>query len=369
MQEDFDFITNTLIIGGGPAGSTLARKLAIKNVDTILIEKNFSFDKPCGGGVKSIIFEEFNIPQEYEYKKIKTFSLFSPENKVDIDLSKTPISIVLRKEFDEANRQLAKRDGAQVIEGRYKGIEYLDNFIIAKIKTKEKILKIKTKYLVGADGVTSSVKKDLFGSYPNSILTQYCNVLSNSIDRCEFHFGKEFAPKEYAWVFPHGNKLSVGTVLRKENRSNNLFKNFKDTIVKNDTTKTKGFYIPYWKKNTLLYKNNVFFVGDAAEQVLPFTYEGIYYAMKSAELLSEAIILDKPELYETNWNKKYKKRFKFFRITQTIFLSSDFMIEKMLKFFKNKKLQQSGLNYWEGTTAPMKLGQTVLKIIKHGIKN
>ncbi len=369
MNQTFKYETNTLIIGGGPAGSTLARKLALKKIDTILIEKNFQFDKPCGGGVKSIVFEEFNIPKKFEYKRIKDFTLYSPKNRVNVDLSKTPISIVLRKEFDEANRQLALKDGAKVIEGRYKCLKHFDDYILVTIKTKEKTLIIKTKYLVGADGVTSSVRKDVVGSYPNAILTQYCNVPSSSIDKCEFYFGKEFAPKEYAWVFPHGDKLSIGTVLRKENKSDNLFKKFKDSIIPNDNTKKQGFYIPNWQKKTLFFKNNVFFVGDAAGQVLPFSYEGIYYAMKSADILSEAIIADKPELYEKNWNKKYKKRFNFFKTMQTIFLGSNFMIEKMIKFFQNKQLQKRGLKHWEGTIEPLSLGQIILKIFKHLVKN
>jgi geranylgeranyl diphosphate/geranylgeranyl-bacteriochlorophyllide a reductase len=36
MNNSFDFSTNTLIIGGGPEGSTLARKLSKNNIDNIL---------------------------------------------------------------------------------------------------------------------------------------------------------------------------------------------------------------------------------------------------------------------------------------------------------------------------------------------
>lgn len=320
MQTTFDFITHTLVIGGGPAGSTVARKLANANIDVILIEKNFSFDKPCGGGVKSIVFKEFNILQELESKRVENFRLYSPKHFSDANLSKTPISIVLRKDFDKKNRELAKDAGAKVIEGRFLNSVLEDDYVKATIKTKDKILKIKTNYLVAADGVKSTVRKNLTNSYTKSILTHYCNIPNQTIDRCEFYFGKKFAPKEYAWVFPHGDKLSVGTVLKDESNSKKLFLEFKNSIVPNDNTKIQGFYIPTWQENDLFFKDNHFFVGDAAGQVLPFTYEGIYYAMKSAKILADAIIKDCPELYEINWNKKYKKRFKFFKSMQNIFL-------------------------------------------------
>ncbi|PLY06748.1 MAG: hypothetical protein C0625_08170 [Arcobacter sp.] len=369
MQTNFDFSTNTLIIGGGPAGSTLAKKLAKNNINTILVEKNFAYDKPCGGGVKTIVFKEFNIPIELENKRINEFILFSPKNRATIDLSETPLSIVLRKEFDNVNRKIAEKNGAKLIEGRYKTLKHIDDYIIAQIKTKEKLITIKTKYLVGADGVTSSVRKDIIGSYPKAILSHYSNISSVPINNCEFHFGKKFAKKDYSWVFPHGDKLSVGTFLNQEKTSYKLFSNFKNSIVQNDNTQTKGFYIPLWQNKTLFYKNNVFFVGDAAGQVLPFTYEGIYYAIKSAEILADAIIEDKPELYEKNWNRKYKNKFKFFITLQKIFLGSNFMTEKMIKFFQNKQLQQSALKYWGGTAKPLNFGQAVLKILNHAIKN
>lgn len=368
MNKTYDIQTQTLIIGGGPSGSTLARKLAKNNVEVILVEKNSDYDKPCGGGIKSIVFGEFDIPKIYENKLIKDFTLYSPNKKVHVDLSKTPISIVLRQEFDKANRELARKDGATLIEGRYKKSLKIDDSYIVEINTKEKILKIKTKYLVGADGVKSSVRKDVFDSYPNSILTHYCNIPTKSIDRCEFYFGKDFAPKEYAWVFPHGDKLSVGSVLKEDSNAKNLFFNFKNSIVENDDTKTKGFYIPVWEQNDIFNKENVFLVGDAAGQVLPFTYEGIYYAMKSADILADAIIKDSPYLYEKEWKKKFDKRFKFFKRMQKIFLSCDFMTDKMISSFQNEKLQKRALKYWEGTVPPLSFGQTVLKIIKYLIK-
>mgnify|MGYP001289401256 CR=1 FL=1 len=111
-------------------------------------------------------------------------------------------------------------------------------------------------------------------------------------------------------------------------------------------------------------KNQVFFVGDCAQQVLPFTYEGIYYAMRSARILAHAIIKDKPELYEKEWKQTFNKRFKFFKLMQKIFLSNDYLTDKMLKFFNNERLKNSALGYWRGDKKPLTLSKIVLKFIK-----
>lgn len=365
----FDLETHTLIVGGGPSGAVLARKLSKNKISNILIEKNDDYDKPCGGGVKSIVYEEFDIPKDIESKKITKFDLFSPNKKVSVDLSKTPISIVLRKKFDKLNRDLAKKDGSTLLFGRFIVFERKGDFIYSFIKIGNETKVIKSNYLVGADGVTSTVRKQLSMPNQEKILTIYANIPNKDIDKCEFYFGEEFAPNEYAWVFPHGDKLSVGSVFKEGVDTQTLFDNFKNKVAPNDNTKVKGFYIPTWNENSLFYEDRVFLVGDAAGHVLPFSYEGIYYVMQSGSILADAIISGNPQNYELLWNKKFKKRFKFFKTMQKIFLSSTFMTDKMISFFQNEKLQQRGLKYWEGSIEPLGFFQTVLKIIKHLVKN
>lgn len=365
MNNCFDFSTNTLIIGGGPAGSTLARKLSKNNIDNILIEKDFTFDKPCGGGIKSIVFHEFDLPKTLETKQIVKFNLINKKKKIPIDLSKTPISIVLRKEFDKTLRELAQKDGTKLLEAKYINSEFFDDFIISKIQTNDKILFIKSKYLVGADGVKSTVRKEILKDNTNSYLTNYSLIENNPIDYCDFYFGKDFAPNEYAWIFPHGNKLSIGSIL-KNNDTKEIFKNFKEKKYKHE--KTKGYFIASWNEEKIFYKNRTFFVGDAAGQILPFTYEGIYFAMKSALILADSIIKNDPTLYEKNWNKIYLKKFRFFKRLQNIFLRNDFFVNLMILLFSNKKIQEKSLGYWEGSLKPISIYKIPFKLLKYLFK-
>jgi len=367
MNEKFDLITNTLIIGGGPAGSTLARELNNYNVENILIEKNFDYDKPCGGGIKSKVFEEFSIPKELETKQIINVNLYSTLNKAIFNIKEAPLSIVLRKDFDHKLRLLAEEKGTNLIEAKYKSVEYFKDYIVAKIKTKDRILTIKAKYLVGADGVNSNVKKDLLGIYPKSFLTNYVIVKSQVIDSCEFYFGSKYSPKRYAWIFPHGKDISIGSIFEPNSNASKVFDNLLKE--KNATKyKRKGFYIPNWDKKNTFYKNRVFFVGDAAGQTLPFTYEGIYYSMRSAKILASAISKKQPELYEKEWKKTFEKTFNSYHWAEKFFLCSDFMSNKMLKFFKNKTLQEKALLYWDNKAKPISPQNILVKFFKYFFK-
>ena len=367
MNKKFDFITNTLIIGGGPAGSTLARELSTKNIDNILIEKNFDYDKPCGGGIKSIVFKEFNLPKELETKQIINVNLFSSNNETTFNIKKAPLSIVLRREFDHKLRLLAKEEGSILLEGKYKSFEYFEDFIIAKIVTKDKILTIKANYLVGADGIKSNVRKDTLNSYPKSFLTNYVIVKNKHIDSCEFYFGSKYSPRRYAWIFPHGKDISIGSIF--ENNSNAKIA-FEKLLEEKDASsyKRKGFYISSWNNNITFYKKRVFFVGDAACQTLPFTYEGIYYSMRSARILANAISKNKPELYEKEWRETFEKIFKSYYWAEKFFLYTDFLSNKMISFLKNKTLEEKALKYWDNKSKAIKPSHIFIKFSKYLIK-
>ncbi len=336
--------TDILIIGGGPAGSTVAKYLSIAHVDNVLVQRNFDFRKPCGGGVRMDSFDEFEIDKALIKKRVNEITLVYKSKKIEIDVTKTPLAIVDRVEFDTALRNAAREKGTKLYEAAFVSLERFDTHVISKIKLNGEYVEIKSNYVIAADGVNSKIRKLVNGDEVSSLLTHYTDLTSKSYDSCQFHFGEEVAKRHYAWAFPHANGSNVGTVADDED----CLAKLKINLDVSEETKNFGYKIPKFENN-VFYKERVFFVGDSASQVLPFTYEGIHYAMSSAKILSEIVIQKRePIEYEKEWNKKHQKRFSSLLKLQKVFLYNDFMIAVMMKLYESKYIQRQMVSFWLG---------------------
>lgn len=336
--------TDVLIVGGGPAGSTTAKYLSKNSVENILIQRNFGFKKPCGGGIRMDAFSEFDVDEKLVKKRVDVVGLVFKERRVDIDISATPLAVVDRVEFDSALRDDAERLGTELYEASFVSMERFDEYVVSVIKKGDEYVKVKSNYVVAADGVNSKIRKLVNGDSVSSSLTHYADIRSKTTTSCDFHFGQSVAQSEYAWDFPHADGSNIGTVVD----DLECLKSLKSNLNIDEKTRDLGYKIPVYK-NQLFYKDRVFFVGDSASQVLPFTYEGIYYAMSSAKILSNVLVKKlSPFEYEKEWKKVHKERFDTLLKLQKIFLHNDFMISIMMKLYKSSYMQKQMLELWLG---------------------
>ncbi len=363
-------MVKTVIIGGGPSGANAAKYLAASKEDVLLIEKDLSFDKPCGGGLFFKAFDEFNIPQALIKRVVNTIDIISPKRKkVSVDISKHPLAVVHRQEFDKTLRELAVKSGAQLLKAKVVNIATNHNGIeISARQSDGSEITVYAKYAIVADGVNSSARRQLLGEYPSRVLTYYANLKGEESNTCQFWLGDDISPQHYAWIFPHYNGINIGLVANNKHRMQEFYNNFfKKAKIEVTLPKAKGYFIPHWKR-IKLYKNNVFYVGDSASLVLPFTYEGIYYALKSGQLAAKAIIKNDPLLYEKSWNSLYLKKFKFLRTLQTIFLRNNWWANQMVRLYQNPKFQKSVIEYWSGSKKPEGVFKTLYKVVKVLVK-
>jgi len=352
-----------VVVGGGPAGAIAARDLSRQGIDTVLLEKDRAFQKPCGGGLMLSAYEEFDIPQSIIKKRVNTIEIVSPKkNRAVVDITDYPLSIVERCSFDAKLRELAVESGARLIEAKAYDIK-VDEHPIVWAKNSEQAYQVQAKYVIAADGVTSTIRKKLLGETPSRVLTYYVDIENSESESCQFWFGDDISPNHYSWIFPHHNGVNIGLACDDERMIRNYFEKFRTKSGLGGSEKPKGYYIPTWDKE-VYYEQKVFFVGDSTSMVLPFTYEGIYYAMKSGRLAAEAIAKDNPSLYRNNWETLYRKKFQFLKVLQRLFLHNDYLSEKLVRLYQKPAFQESVIGYWMGMKQPSGSLGTVWKFLK-----
>lgn len=334
-----------LVIGGGPAGATAARLLAENGRDVILLERNLSYVKPCGGGISISAFDELGIPKTLIKKEVKSIMFVSPKGeRVDIGLRGCNLTIVERREFDHTLRKRAEEKGAKVIEGEF--IRFInDKNYNAEANiggTKSEII---SEYIIAADGVNSKVRTSLGIKPSRSFFTISEHIEGINTDFCEFWFGSSHAPYSYSWVFPAEGGASIGTGSFEQGKINTFLERFKKRKEILLEGKKRVYRIPIWKGD-LYNKDKIMFIGDSAGQVMPLAYEGIYYAMKAGEFAAKAIIEEKVHNYKKMWRVRFEKRFILMNKLRNYFLKDDDSAERLVSLHRRPEIQEASLRLW-----------------------
>ncbi len=310
---------DVIIVGGGPAGSTAGYLLSKSGLKALIIDKStFPRQKLCAGCITnktirllgrvfgesvSSLKKENIINFESNY-----YEIFFKNNLVDKKGINIPFHFVDRYSYDNFLLRKAQQAGTEVIEGE--GVVFFD--ITKSAITTSAGKKITARFIIGADGITSTIRrsfpKDHFDHtvWKNNLATGleiFINRsdLQQTINHPILHF--DYISYGYSWVFPNRDKLIIGTGgLNQKNKKQFIISFHKFLSVLNigdfKTDKIRGYAFPYG--NFLLEPvfRNVILVGDAAGFADPLLGEGIFYAQRSAELASEAIL----KAMETNNN-------------------------------------------------------------------
>jgi flavin-dependent dehydrogenase len=110
-----------LVVGGGPAGATAARELAIAGWRVRLIDRaNFPRNKPCGGGISMRVVPRFpylaDALREIATHYLSRLYLEGPDGQSTVVTSDGPAALMIRRvEFDTLLVRLAEQAGAEFV--------------------------------------------------------------------------------------------------------------------------------------------------------------------------------------------------------------------------------------------------------------
>jgi geranylgeranyl reductase len=355
------------IVGGGPAGATAARYAAAGGARVLLIEQNRAFDKPCGGGLFLRAFDAMEIPRTLIVQEVRTIEVVSPrQHTVSVPIDAFPLGVVHRRRFDEHRRTMAEAAGAPLQAARARLVPdsaFETPTLEARTRDGE-VHRIQAAHLIAADGVNSTIRRTVLKSPPSRVMTYYAKVPDHDTDACQFWFGRDIAPGYYAWVFPHHDGAHIGGIVSDRTAAAHHREAFIQHAGLDPHLRLQHYYIPEWDAEAPMMEGKILFAGDSASLVLPFTYEGIYYAMASGRMAAEAILEGHPEAYPRIWDETYRRKFLFLRRLQRIFLSHDWLSERMVTLYKNPRFQRAVIGYWSGERVPENAWKTAAKVLK-----
>ncbi len=334
-----------LVIGGGPAGATAARFLADQGIDVILLERNLFFVKPCGGGLSIGSFDELGIPKTAIKKEVKKIRIVSPlGERLDIPLTGCSLAIIERGEFDITLRKVAESKGVKIIKGEFAGV-MSDKHLRVEANDGDDKYEISSEYIIAADGVNSKVRTALGIKPSRSFFTASEHIKGINTEFCEFWFGLSHAPYSYSWIFPASEGVSMGTGCFETGKINALFERFRKRTGILPEGKKRIYRVPVWQGD-LYNRGKILFAGDSAGQVLPLTYEGIYYAMKAGEFAAMAIMEGNVNNYKRMWKDRFQKRFTLMDKLRNYFLKDDASAEKLVAYHRRPEIQEASLRLW-----------------------
>ena len=214
-------IFDVAVIGGGPAGATAARDHARRGRSVALIDKAGRI-KPCGGAIPPRLIRDFGIPDRLLKARVSSARMISPRGvAVDMPIDGGFVGMVDRCEFDEWLRDRAVGAGAVRVTGAYEGLTRDDTGVTQlRYRTAHDAepRTLRARLVIGADGALSQVgRQEVPGADRMRFVFAYHEVIatppaaSGDPDRCEIHYRGALSPDFYAWVFPHGGTMSVGS--------------------------------------------------------------------------------------------------------------------------------------------------------------
>lgn len=293
-------IYDAVVVGGGPAGATAAHDLARAGHDVALLDRAGRI-KPCGGAIPPRLLQDFAIPESLLVSRARGARIVAPSGKiVDMPVGQGYVGMVDRDVFDAFLRDRAGAGGAARVTGQFRRVTRGADGV-AQVEYRgpdgQDAAPLRARLVIGADGANSAVaRQEIPGGRARTVFA-YHEVIRAPVAggydpaRCDIHYNGRLSPDFYAWIFPHGGTVSVGTgSARKGFALRGAVRDLRAATGLDacETLRCEGAPIPLKPLRRWDNGHDVLLAGDAAGVVAPASGEGIYYAMLGGRLAADA---------------------------------------------------------------------------------
>ena len=294
MQERSEW--DVAVVGGGPAGLAAASASAAAGARTIVLERaEHPRYKTCGGGLLGVscaaVAGQITLPVRDEIRSV-TFTLrggqeFTRSNPQPL------LTMVMREDFDAALLGRAEENGAAVRQrAQVRAIEQADGRAIARLADGTSV---SAAVLIGADGSSGVTARHVGAQFAQVDLGLELEIaVPEPVGRRwagRLLLDWEEIPGSYGWVFPKGDRLTVGVIAARGrgDATKAYLREFVGRLGLSgyQAVRDSGHLTRCRTEQSPLRRGRVIVAGDAAGLLEPWTREGISFALRSGALAGE----------------------------------------------------------------------------------
>lgn len=322
---------DVVVVGAGPAGSTAAYHLARKGFSVKLLEEHPLVGRPvqCAGLVSQRVLDMAGTAKMVRHR-LGGATIWSPSMKMlRFAASETRAYVISREQLDFLLAERAAKAGVEVLTG----CKFISTRRTGDASESRQEIEledaggkrtIRSRILIGADGVASQVARKLRLRRPIELLPAFeadIPYADASQDEVEIYLGNAIAPGFFGWSIPDGEgniRVGVGMKARYGMTAldgynvlvKQMGKRYGRALPPSIRTIVSG--IPIGTVPRISTDGGIL-VGDAAAQVKPLSGGGIFTGMRAAEIGSEVVskALSSGDLsaqalrdYDTKWKEE-----------------------------------------------------------------
>ncbi len=304
------------IVGGGPSGAICGERLAGAGFEVTLYDERLAWEKPCGGGLthKAIAAYPFLLESPHPKKLVRAVELISSRgHRVRLHLDQ-PIVIYSRAVLNGLLLERAAGSGCRVVRARVTDVKTGGEKALLRVGGAEH----RADFVVLAAGARNTLLPDTRPLRPNDLEMTLGYFVPAQADAIQVKFLRGF--EGYLWSFPRSDHLSVGICGSMARHTSQQLRQHLHDFMREEGIAAAGarFYshvLPSPQAQTLrgrrVVGKNWALIGDAAAWVDPITGEGLYYALRSGDLLAQALTEGRPKEYPARVRADFSAELEF----------------------------------------------------------
>jgi len=312
------------ILGGGPAGAFAAERLASAGLSVQLFDEKLAWEKPCGGGLTYKAYSQYPfLTDNATPKRFVTETVLAAPKAGNVTLQLSdPLLIYSRFDLNRMLLERAERAGAQIEKTHVQEVSRHDSGWRVRTKTGD----ASADFCIVATGARNSLRNVGTELRAVDAMTALGYYVPGEQARIDIQFLPQL--EGYIWIFPRCGHLSVG-ICGKGEPAGSLRRRLETFMSERGISPAGARFYSHllpsldagsWRENRVEGEGWMA-VGDAAGLVDPITGEGLYYALRSADLAARALISEKVNQYRRLLQRDFAFDLEFgARLAKRIFL-------------------------------------------------